>query len=141
MSPPREFILEWNSMQPTPSPKSIREAPEFFLTTPFDFLATVTDHTPVGTSTDAYRPPCICQKARPEGVLGSSTYQDLCPEASNLSAFAAIGFPSDFMRATVPSMPQASQSSNGPSSQLNPRRIARSISTTESAISGRRFAE
>ncbi len=50
MSPPSEFILEWNSMQPTPSPRSTSEAPEFFFTTPFDFFATVTDHTPAGTS-------------------------------------------------------------------------------------------
>ena len=41
MSPPSAFILEWNSMQPTPSPRSISEAPAFFFTTPFDFFATV----------------------------------------------------------------------------------------------------
>ena len=51
MSVPIVFILEWNSMQPTPSPKSTSDAPAFFLTTPFDFLATSTDHTPDGTST------------------------------------------------------------------------------------------
>ncbi len=51
MSPPSEFILEWNSMQATPSPRSTSDAPEFFFTTPFDFFATVTDHTPSGTST------------------------------------------------------------------------------------------
>ncbi len=50
MSPPSEFILEWNSMQPTPSPRSTSEAPAFFLTTPLAFLATVTDQTPAGTS-------------------------------------------------------------------------------------------
>ena len=38
MSPPSEFILEWNSMQPTPSPRSMSEAPAFFFTTPFGFL-------------------------------------------------------------------------------------------------------
>ena len=50
MSPPSEFILEWNSMQPTPSPISMSEAPAFFLTTPLAFLATVTDQTPAGTT-------------------------------------------------------------------------------------------
>ena len=38
-------------MQATPSPRSTSEAPEFFFTTPLDFLATVTDHTPAGTVT------------------------------------------------------------------------------------------
>ncbi len=33
----------------TPSPRSTRDAPEFFLTTPLDFFATVTDQTPAGT--------------------------------------------------------------------------------------------
>ena len=50
MSPPSAFILEWNSMQPTPSPRSTSDAPAFFFTTKFDFLATVTDQTPAGTS-------------------------------------------------------------------------------------------
>ena len=56
MSPPSEFILEWNSMQPTPSPRSTSDAPEFFLTTPLDFFATSTDHTPAGTFTGSYFP-------------------------------------------------------------------------------------
>ena len=38
MSAPSAFILEWNSMQPTPSPRSTSEAPEFFLTTPVGLL-------------------------------------------------------------------------------------------------------
>src|SRR5438309_1158363 len=49
MSVPSEFILLWNSMQPTPSPRSTRDAPEFFFTTPLDFFATVTDLTPAGS--------------------------------------------------------------------------------------------
>src|SRR5581483_619530 len=127
-------------MQPTPSPKSTRDAPEFFLTSPFDFFATVTDQTPDGTSTGSYWPFANCQKALPEEVFGSSMYQDFFPEPSNSSTFAATERPSFFIRATVPSTPAASQSSNGPSSQLKPRRIARSMSTIESAISGTRFA-
>ena len=54
MSLPMVFIFEWNSMQPIPSPKSTKEAPEFFLTTPLDFFTTSTDHTPAGTSTGLY---------------------------------------------------------------------------------------
>src|SRR6202795_4846691 len=141
MSPPSEFILLWNSMQPTPSPRSTSDAPEFFLTTPFDFLATVTDHTPAGTCTACQLPVARSQYLRPEAALESSAYQDFCPEASSFSTFAATGLPSFFMRATVASMPAASHSSKGPSSQLKPRRMARSISTTESEISGTRLAE
>src|SRR5580704_3027927 len=141
MSAPSEFILLWNSMQATPSPRSTSDAPEFFFTTPLDFLATVTDHTPAGTST-GFRLPVVRSKyARPDEVLGSSSYHDFLPEESNFSTFAATGRPSFFMWATVVSTPAASQSSKGPSSQLKPRRIARSISTIESEISGTRLAE
>src|ERR1700678_1291557 len=56
MSAPSVFILLWNSMQATPSPRSTMEAPEFFLTTPFDFFATVTDQTPGGASTGCQFP-------------------------------------------------------------------------------------
>src|SRR6202158_1634251 len=141
MSAPRAFILEWNSMQATPSPRSTNEAPEFFLTTPLDFFATSTDQTPGGTATGCQLPVARSQYLRPDGVFGSSAYQDFCPEASSFSTLAATGRPSFFMRATVASTPAASQSSKGPSSQLKPRRMARSISTTESEISGMRLAE
>src|SRR5580700_5810246 len=127
MSAPSEFILLWNSMQPTPSPRSISDAPEFFFTTPLDFFATVTDHTPAGTSTGFQLPVARSKYARPDAAFGSSPYQALWPEASNFSTFAATGLPSFFMRDTVASTPAASQSSKGPSSQLNPRRMARSI--------------
>src|ERR1700686_4992494 len=141
MSAPRAFILEWNSMQATPSPRSTNEALEFFLTTPLDFFATSTDHTPAGTSTGLRFPLARSKQALPEGVFGSSAYQDFFPETSSFSTLAAIGRPSFFMRATVASTPAASQSSKGPSSQLKPRRMARSISTMESEISGMRLAE
>src|ERR1700675_3275218 len=141
MSAPRAFILEWNSMQATPSPRSTSEALEFFLTTPLDFFATSTDHTPAGTATGCQLPVARSQYLRPEGVFGSSAYQDFFPEASSFSTLAAAGRPSFFMRATVASTPAASQSSKGPSSQLKPRRMARSISTMESEISGMRLAE
>src|SRR5271163_4923079 len=87
ISAPRAFILEWNSMQPTPFPKSIREAPEFFLTTPLDFAlaATPTDQTPSGTATGCQSPVARSQCLRPEGVSGSSAYQDFLPEASSFS--------------------------------------------------------
>src|ERR1700676_2105890 len=128
-------------MQPTPSPTSISEAPEFFLTTPLDFPATSTDHTPSGTATGFKVPLARSKYARPEAVFASSAYQDFLPLASNFSTLAATGRPSFFIRATVASTLAASQSSNGPSSQLKPRRMARSISTTESEISGMRLAE
>src|SRR5258708_39407392 len=79
MSEPSEFILLWNSMQPTPSPRSISDAPEFFFTTPLDFFATVVDHTPAGTSTGCQLPPARPQYLRPEAVFGSSAYQDFWP--------------------------------------------------------------
>src|SRR6202044_1713674 len=141
MSVPSVFILEWNSMQATPSPRSTRDAPEFFFTTPFDFLAAVTDHTPAGTSTGCQLPLLRCQYLRPEGVAESSMYQEVRPAANSFSTFPAIGLPSFFMRATVGSTPAASHNSKGPNSQLKPRRMARSISTMESEISGTRFAE
>src|SRR5271154_270393 len=134
-------------MQPTPSPRSTSEAPEFFLTTPLDFgfaavfIATSTDQTPAGTSTGLRVSLAKSKYARPDGVFGSSAYQDFLPEASNFSTLAATGCPSFFMRATVGSTPAASQSSKGPSSQLKPWRMASSISTTESEISGMRLAE
>src|ERR1700722_17613733 len=141
MSEPSEFILLWNSMQATPSPRSISDAPEFFLTTPLDFFATVVDHTPAGTSTGRQLPLPRSQYLRPEASWGSSVYQDFWSAASSFSTLAATGLPSFFMRATVASTPAASQSSKGPSSQLKPRRMARSISAMESEISGTRLAE
>src|SRR5208283_3834128 len=143
MSAPRAFILEWNWMQPTPSPRSTSDAPEFFLTTALDFvfIATSTDQTPAGTVTGCQLPVARSQYLRPVGVFGSSAYQDFFPEPSSFSTLAATGRPSFFMRATVASTPAASQSSKGPSSQAKPRRMALSISTTESEISGMRLAE
>src|SRR5579864_6028361 len=140
MSVPSEFILEWNSRQPTPSPRVVGDAPEFFFTTPFDFLATVTDHTPAGTCTASQASVPISQYLRPAGDLGSSMYHDFLPDPSRRSTLAATGLPSFFMRATVASTPAASQSSKGPSSQLKPSFMARSISTIEFEISGTRLA-
>src|SRR3954447_5627075 len=141
MSAPSAFILLWNSMQATPSPRSTSDAPEFFFTTPLDFLATVTDHTPGGACTGSQLSVPISQYFFPNADFGSSMYQDFCPEASNRSAFGGTGLPSFFNWATVASTPAASHNSKGPSSQLKPIFIARSMSTTESQISGTRFAE
>src|SRR5246127_1168487 len=105
MSAPSEFILLWNSMQATPSPRSTREAPEFFLTTPLDFFATVSDQTPAGTCTDSQLSVPSSQYLRPAGEVASSMYQDFCPEASSLSTLAGTGLLSFFMRATVASTP------------------------------------
>ncbi len=57
-------------MQATPSPRSTSDAPEFFLTTPLDFFATSTDHTPAETFTASYfaRPQIEIDAAR--GGLG-----------------------------------------------------------------------
>src|SRR5208337_801551 len=128
-------------MQPTPSPRSMSEAPEFVFTTPLDFLATSTDQTPSGTVTGCQLPVARSKYSLPEAALASSAYQDFLPDASNFSTLAATGCPSFFIRATVGSTPAASHSSNGPSSQAKPMRMARSISTMESEISGMRFAE
>ena len=141
MSAPSAFILEWNWMQPTPSPRSTSEAPEFFLTTPLDFFATSTDQTPreqLPVSSCQLPDRSTCGRM---AALDRLRTRISCPEASSFSTFAATGLPSFFMRATVASTPAASQSSKGPSSQLKPRRMARSISTIESEISGMRLAE
>src|SRR5215467_12439104 len=128
-------------MQPTPWPRSTKDAPAFFLITPFDFLATSTDHTPSGTCTGLYWPLARSKYTRPEGEAGSSAYQLFLPDARSFSALAETGLPSFFRRATVGSTPAMSQSSNGPYSQLKPMRMAQSISTTLSEISGIRLAE
>src|ERR1700678_1794105 len=128
-------------MQATPSPRSTSDAPEFFLTTPSDFFATVTDHTPGGTSIDCQLSVIKLQNLRPEADFASSMYQPLCPAARSFSTFAATGLPSFFILSTVGSTPIAFHNSNGPSSQLKPSLMARSISTMESEISGTRFAE
>src|SRR5256885_11501811 len=127
-------------MQPTPSPRSISDAPAFFFTTPPDFfLAISTDHTPAGAGTGLYSPPAASKKARPELAEASSTYQDFFPAASSFSALAATGRPSFFMRATVASTPAASHSSKGPDCQLKPSFMARSLSPMEPALSPTRL--
>src|ERR1700686_4234614 len=88
---------------PSPSPRSTREAPEFFFTTPLDFFATVTDQTPAGTCTDSQLSVPSSQYLRPAGEVASSMYQDFCPEASSLSTLAGTGLPFFFMRGTVAS--------------------------------------
>src|SRR5260221_1325274 len=100
MTPTRAFILLWNSMQPTPSPKSTSDAPEFFLTTPLDFFATATDHKPSETSTGLYVPLRRSKYARPDFAERSSLYQVFAPDASSISALAATRLPSFLRRAT-----------------------------------------
>src|SRR5436853_7427883 len=106
-------------MQPTPSPRSMSDAPAFLLTTlPDFFLATSTDQTPAGAGTGLCPPPATSRYARPEAAETSSTYQDFSPAANSFSALAATGRPSFFMRPTVCSTPAASHSSNGPNSHF-----------------------
>src|SRR5208282_5667398 len=99
-------------MQPTPSPRSTSDAPGFFLTTPLVvvFIATSTDQTPGGTVAGCQLPVARSQCLRPDGVFGSSAYQDFWPAAKSFS--------------TLASTPAASQSSKGPSSQAKPLRMA-----------------
>src|SRR6266700_2700725 len=87
MSAPSEFILLWNSMHATPSPRSTTDAPEFFFTTPLDFFATVTHQTPAATTTGSQLPFESSQYFLPEAAVGSSEYHDFCPEASSFSTF------------------------------------------------------
>src|ERR1700752_105496 len=94
MSVPMEFILEWNSMQATPSPRSSSDAPEFFFTTPFDFFATVTDQIPDDAGTGSQLSVPDSQYLRPAGDFGSSRYHDFCPDASNRSTLWDTGLPS-----------------------------------------------
>ena len=116
--------------------------PEFFFTTPFDFFATVTDQTPGGTCTGSpVAGPEIEVLCDRQAIEDRRHTRSSARRPSSFSTFAAIGLPSFFMRATVSSTPAASHSSNGPSSQLKPNFIARSISTTVSEISGMRLAE
>src|SRR2546423_14843353 len=116
MSAPSEFILLWNSMQPTPSPKSMSEAPEFFFTTPFDFLATVVDHTPAGTCTGSQVPVLSSQYLRPDEDFVSSPHQDFCPALSTFSTFAALCLPSFSLRGSLSLQPRAYYNRNGPDS-------------------------
>src|SRR5580698_6709282 len=113
-------------MHPTPSPRSTSDAPEFFLTTPFDrvFIATSTDQTPSGTATGFHPTDAKSKYLRPDAAFASSAYHDFWPELSSFSTFAATGRFSFFIRPTVASTPAASHNSKGPSSQLNPFRIA-----------------
>ena len=90
MSVPSVFILLWNSMQATPSPRSTSDAPEFFLTTPLDFFATVTDQTPAGTSNG-----CSLARLRDPNTCGPKWTWDhrrtrtSVPTASSFSTLAA----------------------------------------------------
>ena len=72
-------------MQPTPSPRSTSEAPEFFFTTPLDFFATV-NRPHAGRDCHQLRTSSVARSkyARPEAALGSSRYQDLLPDRQQL---------------------------------------------------------
>src|SRR3954468_5524178 len=96
MSPPSEFILLWNSMQAMPSPRSTRLAPAFFFTTPFDFFADETDHTPAAVSTGLYSFVRRLKNDLPDAVFAFSVYQLFLPLASSFSTLAATGLPSFF---------------------------------------------
>ena len=109
-------------MQPTPSPRSTSEAPEFFFTTPLDFFATVTDHTPSGTVTGFQLPLARSKNdsARRRGRIVARTSIS-CPIQAASQHWPRSACLSFFMRATVASTPAASHSSNGPISQLKPK--------------------
>src|SRR5215831_4668745 len=141
MSLPRVFILEWNSMQATPLPRSTNEALEFFFTTPFDFLAAVTDQHRARGSSGLYVALARSKYARCEPAVEHVAYQAALPVSSNRSTFLEIGWPSCLIRSTVDATPAASHNSNGPISQLNPSRMARSICQIVSEISRTRLAE
>src|SRR5437764_15022326 len=111
-----------------PSPKSTSDAPEFFFATPFDFFATVTDHTPAGTCTGSQLSVPISQYFFPAGDVGSSMYQDFWPDARSRSTFDGTVLPSFCIRPTAGSTPATSHHSNGPSSQSTPIFMARSLS-------------
>ena len=52
VSPPIEFIFEWNSNPATPSPRSIKDAPGFDLITPLIYLRDTALYTlPLGLKT------------------------------------------------------------------------------------------
>ena len=116
---PTASFLECSSMAAMPSPKSISDAPALLLTTPFDLRKSTRAAMPAGCSTGT--------KAAREGsktVLpaGARPYQ---------------GWPCGVGAASAPT---ASHISKGPSSQLKPVRIARSMLAGSSAISGRQAA-
>ena len=70
-------------MQPTPSPRSIARPQAFFLTTPFAFLATVTDQTPAGTlrlCSRRWQRRSTCGRWR---LWDASAYQVVLPDASS----------------------------------------------------------
>src|ERR1700735_2829357 len=102
------------------------------------------DVTPAAAGTGLYTPATGSKYCLPEGVVGSSLYQvgpgslSACGYASSRSTLAAIGAPAARIFSVVAPTSAASNSSNGPSSQLNPVFIASSISTIDEAISGTR---
>ncbi len=71
---------------------------------------------------------------------GSSRYQLEAPDRRSVSALGMGGSPSWRMRSTVAATPTASHISKGPSSQLKPVRMARSMLAGSAAISGRQLA-
>ena len=70
----------------------------------------------------------------------SRLYQVVWPAASRASTRGLTGSPSAFMRLTVEATPAASHISNGPSSQLKPARMARSMEAASPATSPMRSA-
>src|SRR3954471_18170144 len=76
MSPPSEFILEWNSRHATPSPRSTSEAPGFDFTTfiPPRFAA-ATDQTPPEVGTGLWPWNSKSKYDLPEGTSRCGSYQ------------------------------------------------------------------
>jgi len=142
MSAPSEFILLWNSMHPTPSPRSTSEAPEFFFHHSVGFLRHG-DRPHAGGN--LYRPQ-VLRSQLPVLCVRRVTSDHRCttfsaPAAKSLSTFAPPACLLFSCERLWPRRQRPSQSSKRAESQLKPRRMARSISTIEFEISGTRFAE
>ena len=108
VSPPIAFIFEWNSTPSTPSPRSTRLAPALLRTTVCASRAAVRTRR---------------RRGRDRGRAGHAAIAGASARARPASAARRRS------ASRTASTPIASHVSNGPSSQPNPQRIARSTSS------------
>ena len=139
MSSPSEFILLWNSRHSTPSPRSISDAPAFFFTTPRARLS-IAEHQDAGRGPPELHMPR--RSDRNSAVRGwpsrsAGSVEGVAPDASIVSTFGGDAQPSRLhARRPCRRRPARPTARTGPSLWRYPQRMARSISTMRSEISG-----
>jgi hypothetical protein len=127
-------------MHPIPSPRSTSDAPAFDLTTPLRAPEVRNPRVPrLAPESSPTRSSAGCSTAARRSRT-SSPAADSGVVSSSATTRSLTGSPSPFIRATVSRTPAASHISNGPSSQLKPAFMARSIETASPATSPIRSA-